>query len=80
MPLTGIIAEFNPFHLGHAAPIAAARAAMDGGGAVVCMMSGNCVQRGDLAVFHKRARAEAAICAGADLVVELPVPYVLGSA
>jgi len=43
-------------------------------------MSGNCVQRGDLAIFHKLARAEAAVRAGADLVIELPTPYVLGSA
>ena len=80
MPITAIISEFNPFHLGHAVPITAARAAMDGGGAVVCIMSGNCVQRGDLAIFHKTARAEAAIQAGVDLVVELPAPYVLSSA
>jgi len=80
MPLTGIIAEFNPFHLGHAVPIAAAREAMEGAGTVVCVMSGNCVQRGDLAIFSKVARAEAAVRCGADLVVELPLSYVLGSA
>jgi len=54
--------------------------AMGGDGVVVCIMSGNCVQRGDLAMFHKLARAEAAVRCGADLVVELPVSYVLGSA
>jgi len=43
-------------------------------------MSGNAVQRGDLAIFHKRARAQAAIRCGADLVIELPCPYVLSSA
>jgi len=43
-------------------------------------MSGNAVQRGDLAIFHKRARAQAAVRCGADLVVELPCPYVLSSA
>ena len=80
MRITGIISEFNPFHLGHTVPMAAARGAMDGGEAVVCIMSGNCVQRGDLAIFRKLARAEAAVRCGADLVVELPVPYVLGSA
>ena len=80
MALTGIITEFNPFHLGHVVPIAAARAAMDGAGAVVCIMSGNCVQRGDLAIFHKLARAEAAVRSGADLVVELPASYVVSSA
>jgi len=43
-------------------------------------MSGNAVQRGDLAIFRKHARAQAAIRCGADLVVELPCPYVLSSA
>ncbi|MCL2564060.1 MAG: nucleotidyltransferase family protein [Oscillospiraceae bacterium] len=80
MQVTGIISEFNPFHRGHTVPIQAARTAMGGEGAVVCIMSGNCVQRGDLAVFRKTARAEAAIRCGADLVAELPVPYVLSSA
>lgn len=80
MKIAGIIAEFNPFHNGHVVPIAAARAAVGAEGAVVCVMSGNCVQRGALAVFHKSARAYAAVTAGADLVVELPAPYVLGSA
>ncbi|MCL2842989.1 MAG: nucleotidyltransferase family protein [Oscillospiraceae bacterium] len=80
MKIAGIIAEFNPFHNGHVVPIEAARATVGTEGAVVCVMSGNCVQRGDLAVFHKSARAHAAVAAGADLVVELPAPYVLGSA
>lgn len=79
MKIAGIIAEFNPFHRGHEIPIAAARALVKDG-AVVCIMSGNCVQRGDLAVFRKSARAEAAVRAGADLVLELPAPYVLASA
>lgn len=48
--------------------------------AVVCAMSGNFVQRGDVAVLRKHARAAAAITAGADLVIELPLPTVLSSA
>jgi len=80
MKIAGIIAEFNPLHKGHLLPIQAARKAVGGDGAVVCIMSGNCVQRGDLAAFHKSARAKAAIAVGADLVIELPIPYVLGSA
>jgi len=80
MGIAGIIAEFNPFHKGHVRPIQGAREAVGESGQVVCIMSGNCVQRGDLAVFHKSARAEAAIKCGADLVIELPAPYVLGSA
>ncbi len=43
-------------------------------------MSGNFVQRGDFAVFEKHARALSAVAAGADLVIELPLPYVLSSA
>jgi len=80
MKIAGIIAEFNPFHKGHTLPIIEARRAIDEDGYVVSIMSGNCVQRGDIAVFRKKARAEAAILCGADLVIELPAPYVLGSA
>jgi len=80
MKVAGIIAEFNPFHKGHTLPIIEARRVVGADGSLVCIMSGNCVQRGDLAVFHKKARAEAAICCGADLVIELPASYVLGSA
>jgi len=80
MKVAGIIAEFNPFHKGHTLPIIEAHRVMGKDGYVVCIMSGNCVQRGDLAVFRKKARAEAAILCGADLVIELPAPYVLGSA
>jgi predicted nucleotidyltransferase len=43
-------------------------------------MSGNFVQRGDIAVFAKHARAAAAVRCGADLVLELPLPYALSSA
>ncbi len=53
---------------------------LSGGAAVVCVMSGNFVQRGDIAVFAKHARAEAAVRSGADLVIELPVVYALSSA
>ena len=80
MKVAGIIAEFNPFHKGHTLPIIEARSVVGETGYIVCIMSGNCVQRGDLAVFHKKARAQAAICCGVDLVIELPAPYVLGSA
>lgn len=50
------------------------------GNAVVCLMSGNFVQRGHPAIFDKMRRAEAAVCCGADLVLELPVQYALSSA
>ena len=80
MKVIGIICEYNPFHLGHAGHIEKTINAVNDDCAVVCVMSGNFVQRGDLAVFNKHARAEVAVRCGADLVVELSVPYVLSSA
>lgn len=67
----GVIAEFNPFHNGHRELIRSARDA--GAKTVVCVMSGNFVQRGSAAVTDKRVRAEAALRNGADLILELPV-------
>ena len=80
MRTIGIICEYNPVHLGHAYHIKQTKRLFEDGCAVVCVMSGNFVQRGDFAVFNKHARAEAAIQSGADLVLELPTPYVLLSA
>jgi len=80
MPIAGIIAEFNPFHSGHAEHIAATRALLGGDAVIIVVMSGNFVQRGDIAVFGKRARANAAVHCGADLVVELPAAVTLSSA
>ena len=76
----GIICEYNPFHLGHAAHIEKTRRILDQDCGVVCVMSGNFVQRGDFAIFSKHARAMAALRCGADLVVELPSAYALSSA
>lgn len=77
MKVRAVIAEFNPFHSGH-------RLLLDkmqsGGAAVVAIMSGNFVQRGECAVFDKQTRAEAAVRGGADLVIELPTVYALGAA
>ena len=80
MNAAGIVAEFNPFHNGHARIIAEARSALGEDCAVICVMSGNFVQRGEAAVIRKHARARCAVMCGADLVIELPVPYVLSSA
>ena len=80
MKTVGIICEYNPFHLGHANHIARTRAVLGIDCAVVCIMSGNFVQRGDYAIFSKYARAETAVRCGADLVIEMPTPYVLSSA
>lgn len=75
-----VICEYNPFHLGHARQLAMIRQQLGGDAAVVCLMSGNYVQRGEPAVFDKRVRARAAVDAGADLVLELPVTAALQSA
>ena len=47
---------------------------------MVCVMSGNFVQRGDFALLRKHARARAAVESGADLVLELPLPWAVSSA
>lgn len=77
MQITGIICEYNPLHLGHQKQIRFLRSRGD---AVVCLMSGNFVQRGHPAVIDKLTRAKAAVACGADLVLELPVQYALSSA
>lgn len=76
---TGIICEYNPLHLGHKKQLDLVRAA-DPEGGIVCLMSGNFVQRGKPAVFDKLVRAKAAVLSGADLVLELPVTAALSSA
>ena len=80
MKTVGIICEYNPFHNGHKKQIDAIRARFGSDCAVVCLMSGNFVQRGAPAIFHKSLRAQSAIAAGADLVLELPPTYALSSA
>lgn len=77
MIVRAVIAEFNPFHLGHRLLLGKMH---EGGAAVIAVMSGNFVQRGECAVFDKMQRAEAAVRGGADLVIELPLVYVLGAA
>ncbi len=78
MKIAAVVAEYNPFHLGHEYMISSVKnLGFDG---VVAVMSGNFVQRGDCAVCDKRARAEMALKNGVDLVVELPVPFATASA
>lgn len=72
MKTTGIIAEFNPFHNGHAYLLQKARE-LTGAEVVVVVMSGSFVQRGTPALLSKYTRAEMALRCGADLVIELPV-------
>lgn len=80
MEITGIICEYNPLHLGHKKQIHQIRQKMGSDSGIVCLMSGNYVQRGAPAIVDKSIRAEAAIKSGADLVLELPIPYALSSA
>lgn len=80
MQTVGVICEYNPFHLGHARQLGLIRQQLGPEAAIVCLMSGNYVQRGEPAVFDKCVRARAAVEAGASLVLELPVTYALRSA
>lgn len=80
MKTVGIVAEYNPFHLGHEYHIKKTREMLGEECAVICAMSGDFVQRGEAAMYSKFARAEAAVSAGVDLVVELPTPWALSSA
>ena len=80
MPVIGVICEYNPFHLGHQRQLAYMRQLAGPEGAVVCLMSGSYVQRGEPALFSKERRARAAADCGADLVLELPLTASLSSA
>ena len=80
MKIVGIICEYNPFHLGHKKQIDYIKSRFGEDCAVVCLMSGNFVQRGAPAIFGKALRARAAVLSDADLVLELPVTYALSSA
>lgn len=80
MTVCGITAEYNPFHTGHLHHIAETRRLLGENAVIVCVMSGNFVQRGDFAVLDKYARAEMAVRCGADLAVELPLASALSSA
>jgi len=72
--VVGIIAEYNPFHKGHLYQINTVKKVLKPD-AIVVALSGNFVQRGEPAIFNKWARAEMALRAGVDLVVELPVCF-----
>lgn len=74
-----IIAEYNPFHNGHAYQIKRTRE-VTGAENIVAVMSGNFVQRGDCAIADKFSRTRMALAGGADLVLELPLPFACSSA
>lgn len=76
MECIGVIAEFNPLHKGHEYLLRQAKEQ----GTVVCVLSGNFVQRGETALLEKRIRARQALECGADLVLELPVLWSMSTA
>lgn len=80
MQIAGMITEYNPLHSGHLHLIAEIRRLLGEDTAVICVMSGDFVQRGDFAVVNRRARAKAAVRSGVDLVLELPLPWAVSSA
>ncbi len=78
MKITGLITEYNPFHNGHLYHIEKAKE-VTGADAVLVVMSGDFVQRGEPAIFSKEIRVHAALASGASAVIELPVVYATGS-
>mgnify|MGYP000737368979 CR=1 FL=1 len=79
MNVTGIITEYNPFHLGHLHHLKECKKNTNCNG-VICVMSGNFVQRGMPAIMDKWERAKIAVKNGVDLVVELPLIFSISSA
>ncbi len=75
-----IICEYNPFHTGHKYHFDKIREELGSDTAIIAIMSGNFVQRGECAIIDKSVRARCAVTAGADLVLELPFPYSMASA
>ena len=80
MQVVGIVAEYNPFHTGHAYQIARTRAELGEDAPVVAVMSGSWVQGGRCAAADKWTRSRLALTGGADLVLELPTVWAASSA
>ena len=79
MKTCAIICEYNPFHNGHLYHLNTARE-RSGADAIICVMSGNFVQRGEAAIMDKYKRARHAVLAGADAVIELPTLFATSNA
>ncbi len=75
--ITAIVCEYNPFHNGHLYQLREVKKASD---VVICIMSGNTVQRGGFAISDKYIRAKNAVEMGADIVVEHIFPHCMSSA
>ena len=78
MNFAGIIAEYDPFHSGHALQLRMLR--QRGASTIAVCMSTGVVQRGGVPILPEAVRVRAALAAGADLVVALPAPYANASA
>lgn len=79
MKILGIVVEYNPFHTGHLYHLQKAKELIKPD-LTIAVMSGNFVQRGEVAIIDKLKRSEIAIQAGIDIVIELPFVYVMQSA
>lgn len=77
--VVGIIAEYNPFHNGHAYHLAKSKE-LAKADYVIAVVSGNFVQRGNVSLINKWDKANMALAEGADLVIELPTVYSISSA
>ena len=80
MKTAGMIIEYNPLHSGHLYLVEEIRRRLGQDTVVIGVMSGDFVQRGDFAIVRRQARAKAAVESGVDLVLELPLPWAVGSA
>ncbi len=80
MITAAIISEYNPFHTGHEYQINEIRKEFGNDTRIIAIMSGNYTQRGDIAIADKSIRAECAVKAGVNLVLEIPFPFSLSSA
>lgn len=80
MHVVGVIAEYNPFHQGHAYQLRSIRERFHDDVAIVAVMSGSFTQRGEAAVLDKWRRADLAVCGGCQLVLELPFLFACRSA
>ena len=74
MKTLAIISEYNPFHNGHLYQFSKSKE-ITGADCILVVMSGNFVQRGEPAIINKWARADMALAAGADLVIEMPFVF-----
>lgn len=79
MKICALIAEYNPFHLGHLKHINYIKNTLKAD-KIIAIMSGNFTQRGDIAVLDKFTRASHAVKAGADVVIELPTAFATANA